>query len=110
MRKLLSRLLAKFSKKEEPPVVEAPLVASEPEELGYKPYYEIMHDEETGMTIVAYIICACQTQTRLLVDGVFDCPHCDRPCKLEVCELCTRLQNFTYDMEYEEEDDDDADL
>lgn len=109
LRRLLSSLLAKLAKKEEPPIVEAPPEEQETGELGYEPYIEIMRDEEANMTLIVYVICACETQTRALGDGFFDCPHCDKVCKIEECDPCKRLEKFSYDLEYEQEEEEDGD-
>jgi len=77
-----------FSRKKEKAITEEILamIGEEGEYIGYT-----MMDARTGMMLSVLMVCGCGSPVvhRGGEDGSFFCEHCDYPCDIKPCELCT---------------------
>ena len=96
IRRWFARLFSRKKKKEEEAITEEvlALLGDGGEYVGYT-----MMDARTGMMLSVLMVCGCGSpvQHRGEDGGSFACEHCDSPCDIRPCDLCTT--HFLFDAE-----------
>jgi len=83
-----------FRRKKEKEITEEVLamIGEGGEYIGYT-----MMDGNTGMMLSVLMVCGCGSPVVQKGEDSFSCEHCDYPCDIKPCELCTA--HFLFDAE-----------